>query len=279
MPDLISVLIKRWKFILGLTLVTVIVAYIFVLLSPKKYLAAATALPVNSLTADRARFFNENIEALYSDFGAPEDLDRMEGTGALDTIFIAAADELNLAAHYHLDANGEAFYKAALQLKKNTRINRSGFGELKIRVWDKDRDMAAAMANTLLRKIQQLHQRLQNENSVSALQQINAEYAKKESQFRQVSDSLSSSSGPDAEILQARKTVLLAQLQQYEKLSDQYQLAISTNPQALLTVESARAPLWPDQPKTLPTVLLCGFAAFAFSYLIAIFVESRNAAR
>jgi LPS O-antigen subunit length determinant protein (WzzB/FepE family) len=76
MPDLISVFARWWKFILGLSLLAVVIALLASLLSPKKYLSVATALPANSLMADKARVFNSNIEALYSDFGTPDVIGR-----------------------------------------------------------------------------------------------------------------------------------------------------------------------------------------------------------
>ncbi|MGZ3939284.1 MAG: Wzz/FepE/Etk N-terminal domain-containing protein, partial [Flavisolibacter sp.] len=96
MPDLLLVFSNRWKLVTAITLCATVLALIIAMLSPKKYLSTATALPVNSVTADKARIFNSNIEALYSDFGTPDELDRLEGTARLDTIFIAASEKFNL---------------------------------------------------------------------------------------------------------------------------------------------------------------------------------------
>jgi uncharacterized protein involved in exopolysaccharide biosynthesis len=276
MPDLINVFVKRWKFILGLTLLSAVVGLVVTLFSPKEYLSTATALPVSSFVADKARIFNPNIEELYSDFGTADDLDKLEGTAILDTIFIAASNELELATHYGMENSGEGPYKAAMYLKKNSRINRSAYGELKVKVWDKDRNMAAEIANTLMQSIQKLHQHLQNESSVAILKAIKAGQAIKQEAFRRASDTIGKLTGADAEVWQAKKAVLLEQLQEYDKMIDQYQLAINTNPPVLLTVENARPPLWHDKPKTLLTVLLCAFIAFVFAFLLAIFTESRK---
>src|SRR3954462_8103878 len=100
MPDMVDLIKKRWKFISFFTLLAVIIALLAVLFSPKKYLSAATALPVNSAVADKGRLFNPNIEILYSDFGSPDELDRMEGTALLDTIYISTAQTLQLSQHY-----------------------------------------------------------------------------------------------------------------------------------------------------------------------------------
>ncbi len=276
MPDLFSVLQKRWKFIAGLTLLAAVIALVASLFSPKKFLATTTALPANSLVADKARMFNNNIEQLYSDFGTPDELDRLEGTAMLDTIFIATVKELDLASHYGFENDGEALYKAAMKLKKESKISRSAYGELKIKAWDKDRNLSAAISNTLFKHLHDLHRHLQNESNHSILATLKKEQDYRLNIFKNLSDSLNVASGSDAELLQAKKTVLLSQLQETEKMIDQYQLAVNTNPQVLLTVEAARPPLWHDKPKVLLTVLLSAFAAFALSFLMALFVESRK---
>jgi uncharacterized protein involved in exopolysaccharide biosynthesis len=270
MPDLLLVFAKRWKLITSITTLATIIALIVVLLSPKKYLAVATALPANSMIADKARIFNQNIEALYSEFGTVDELDKLEGTGKLDTLFIAAAEEFKLEEHYKIGASNESLYDAAIKLKKDSRINRSGYGELKVRVWDRDKNLCAQLANFLMKKIQELHQHLQNQADRSVLEKIKEAYALKQKESTQVKDSVKSVS------IQTRLTTLTEQLQSYEKMIDEYQLAISTNIPVLLVVEPARPAVWADRPKIVQTVLLSFFGAFAFSFSLALFIESRK---
>ena len=169
MPDIFLVFSKRWKFILGFTILAAIVALVAALFSPKKYLSVATALPANSVVADKARIFNPNIEALYSDFGSPDELDRLEGTALLDTIFISTAQDYNLPGHYLINSSKEGMFKAAMKLKANSSISRSGYGELKIKVWDVDPNLASEMANSLLQKIQELQEPVQPRDSFQGL--------------------------------------------------------------------------------------------------------------
>lgn len=283
MPDLLDVLAKRWKLIVLLTFCATLIALIFAFISPKQYLSVATALPANSVTADKARIFNQNIEALYSDLGSPDELDRFEGTAALDTIFIATSKELNLPEHYSMNTINEKTFKAALELKRNTKISRSSYGELQVKVWDRDRNMAAQMANYLMQKLQELHQHLQNESNVLTLEKIKQEYALKQNKFLQLSDSMenegsntSTNSTARNEIIKTKLSALTNQLQQYENLIGQYQLAVDTNAPVLLIVENARPSLWPDKPKILQTVLFVFFGALIFSFLLVLFTESRK---
>jgi hypothetical protein len=276
MPDILNVFSKWWKMILGISLLATVVAFIVASVSPKEYLSTATALPVNSMVADKARIFNNNIEALYSDFGTPDELDRMEGTGVLDTLFIATAKEFNLDQHYGYGSSGESWYKAAVRLKKNSKIARSAYGELKVKVWDEDRNLAASVANSLMQGLQNLHMHLQNQNNSTVLAKLKEDYSVRQQDYLQVNDSISRG-GRQAELLMARKVVLFEQLQQYEKMMDQYQLALRTNPQVLLTVEAARPSLWPDKPK-IPQVIVLTFAAsLVLTFLVALMMESRKA--
>ncbi|MGN6163940.1 MAG: hypothetical protein ACTHOF_05295 [Flavisolibacter sp.] len=276
MPDLFSVFVRWWKVILTLSLLAAFIAFIACIISPKKYLSTTTALPANSLIADKARIFNKNIEALYSSFGLPDELDKLEGTAALDTIFIAAAQEFNLPQHYHIQPSAEAISKAVLKLRRNSNISRSAYDELKIKVWDEDRNVAAALANSLMKKIQELHQHLQNENNIAVLQKLKEAYRIKQQQYKSFADSTIGNLKADEEISTAKKTVLLEQLKQYEKAIDEYELAVQTNPQVLLVVEPARSSLWYDKPKTVLTVLLTLAAALLCTFLMSLFLETRK---
>jgi hypothetical protein len=287
MPDLFLVFSRRWKFILGFTILAAIVALAAALFSPKKYLSVATALPANSVVADKARIFNPNIEALYSDFGSPDELDRLEGTALLDTIFISTAQDYNLPGHYLMNSSNEGMFKAAMKLKANSSISRSGYGELKIKVWDVDPNLASEMANSLLQKIQELHQHLQNESNRMIVQRIKEDLAQKAKQYESISGSApakdsgrvsdTASSPMMSGVLRATQIDLLReQIREQEKLVSQYQFAINTNPPVLLVVEKARPALYPDKPRVLALVLFTFFGALLFFLLLAFFLESRK---
>jgi hypothetical protein len=281
MPDLLLTFSKRWKLITLITLLATVVALIIALLVPKKYLSVATALPVNSVTADKARIFNANIEALYSDFGTPDELDRLEGTARLDTIFIAASERFNLGEHYSFGNSTEGTYLAAIRLKKNSKISRSSYGELKVKVWDVDKIEAAELANFLMERIQELHQHLQNQSNLVVLDKLKQQYAVKQREYLEGSDSVGKSQGgslaaPRSEMSKARLVALTDQLKQYENMIGEYQLAATVNSPVLLMVENARPALWPDEPKVLAITLFTFFTALISSFLLVLFIDSRN---
>jgi len=303
MPDIISVLARRGKLIFILTAVATILALVISLLRPKEYLAVATALPANSLAADKARIFNSNIESLYPELGTPDELDRIEGTAKLDTIYIAVADRFDLASHYGVDkSTTDVVYKAAQALKKNTDIRRSAYGELKIRVWDGEPTIAAQLANALLNKLNEIHQHIQNTNNAVVLQRLRQGLTAKQQEFDSIAtemiefqtngmsrindepfddkrlgtDSGRIKPGLTLPHIAARSSTLQQQVKEYENIISQYELAVNTNPQVLIAVENARPSIWPDKPKTAHTVLFAFGASLIFSFLLALLAESRK---
>lgn len=261
MPDLMAAFLRRWKFIIGTSLLVALAAWVATLFAEKEYLSTATALPANSLLTDRARIFNNNIQALYPEIGTVDELDKLEGTGRLDTIYIATADLHNLAAHYGIEQNGEEGYKAAVQLKKNSKVVRTGFGELQVKVWDRDRNLAAALANTLMQNIDTLHRQLQMDNSRTVLQRLKNEYEK------MANDTVAN-----------RKFSFSDKVFRYENFIQEYELSLQTAPHALLQVERARPSLWPDKPKVLITVALAFIAALVSTYLLSLLLSAKKEA-
>jgi uncharacterized protein involved in exopolysaccharide biosynthesis len=271
MPDLFYLISRWWKQILAVVLLSIITAGVTNYLQRKKYLSVATALPASSYSADKARVFNENIEALYSVLGTSDELDMITGTGQLDTIYLAVTDEYNLFDHYHVSEKGNAARsKAASLLKKNARVMKSEYGELKVKVWDTDEDLAPQLANSIMNKIQQVHSDLQNANNQSTLSGLRAGKIR----IRQQLDSLDKPVVP--EYMLTEKKNLEDQLLQYDKLIGEYQLMVDSKPLSLLVVEKARKAAWPDKPRFWPVIIVTAFLSLLFGVLLALLLEKRK---
>lgn len=291
MPDILSVLLQRWRLIVLLTLAGTAAAFLASMLRPKLYVGVITALPVNTLVNDKARIFNQNIEALYSEIGTADELDKLEGTAQLDTVFRAVAVANNLPQHYNLDTTAaDVWEKAVLQLRKNTEVSKTGYGELKIKVWDKNNETAALLANGLLQTINAIHERLQTENNRTILQKLKEAYAEKtvaefetanqmiqfQNRPAKRTDSVMPTPGTSLGDAYTKQTERAEERKQYAKLIHEYELAVRTTPKALLVVEQAHPSPWYDRPKTSRDVLIAFLASLVFSLLLAVFVQSRN---
>lgn len=270
MPDLISIIERWWKLIAGLTIVNTILAFVLLLFMPKQYLSTVTALPASAVSADKSGIFNTNVQELYSSLGNPDDLDKIIGTANLDTLYIALANENNLNHGRKDDLS------AALALKKKIKVIKSEYGELKIKVWNEDSKLAAALANGLFQKLQQLHQSVQNQNNTLILQKLQETYAAMQNKYITQDDSLGIKGPAGAAMLSIKNKNLQDQLNQYEKLIAEYQLVLNTNPPALLVVEHARVSPKPDKPRILQALLLTAFVSVVFGLLLAFFLQGRS---
>lgn len=257
MPDLTDLLKRRWKQILFTVLLSTAVVAVIVFVKRQQYLSVTTAVPASTYSTDRAKIFNDNIEALYSSLGTPDDLDLVTGTARLDTVYLAVTDLFNLADHYRKKEKGEhARIRSAALLKKNTRVMKSGYGELKVKVWDTDPNLAPQLANAVMDQLQAIHTRLQNNSNEVILQGL---LRKKEQLLRQAD----TAGGPGTN----------EQLALYEKYIGEYQLMTETKPPALIIIEKAKPAHWPDRPRRLQIITATAALSLLFTLLLALAIE------
>ena len=123
--------------------------------------------------------------------------------------------------------------------------------------------MAAQIADTLLQKLQALHQALRNQTNALVLQTLNN--ANREMPI---------------DTLQHVATSSLSETpksgQEYKRLLAEYNLMVATNPPALLVVEHARPALYPDNSEKVAAVVLTFFVALLFSMLLAFYREGKK---
>ena len=273
MPDIFYLILKWWKQILAITGLTLLIVGIILFLKPNQYLSIATAVPASSYSADKSKIFNENIEALYSELGNSDDLDMIIGTAKLDTVYLAVTDQFNLFDHYKIPVNDEtARHKAAKLLIRNSKVMKGEYGELKVKMWDTDKNLAPQLANAILDKLQAIHQDLQSINNKASLNGLQKASAKIKFQV----DSIQHISQKNDEMYANRSKGLMDQLQQYEKLINEYQLVIDSKAPVLMVVEKARASSQPDRPRRLQIMIAAGVLSLLFSLLVALVIERRK---
>lgn len=270
MTDIFSLLRRWYKRILLTVLLASGVAAGLSFLVREQYLSVTTALPASIYASDKAAVFNRNIEALYTSLGSADDLDRIVGTAKLDTVYLAVTDRFNLADHYRFKGSPDRTrMKAARSLKKNSRVMKSGYGELKVMVWDTDPKLAPQLANALLEQLDRMHRDLQSEGNANRL------HALRQARARDQDSLLAWRSGPDT----ARSGSVPARIAEYDKLIAEYELLVENPPTVLVTAERARAAMAPDRPKRLRLIVVTAFLAFLFALLAAVVAERKNILR
>ena len=279
MPDLLYLVSKWWKQMLAIVLASLAVVSITLYLKPARYLSTATALPASSYATDKASVFNTNIQQLYSAMGTPDDLDMIVGTGQLDTVYLAIAGQANLADHYKVEEQGDAaIRKAAYLLKANTRVIKSDYSELKIKVWDKDKEVAPMLANAIMDKLQAIHQDIQNSNNISLIKSLQAGREKLQANIDSINNYLKKTLIDEGLTgsYTVRRSALLDQVQQYEKLIGEYQLLVDNKTPVLITVDKARVTDWPDTPKRVPVLVATFVLSLFFALFVILLIEKRK---
>ena len=262
MPDIFDLTVRWWKQMLAIVILSLLAVGIITWLKPRQYLSVATAVPANSFASDRSKIFNQNIEALYSTLGTTDDLDMILGTAKLDTVFLAVTDEFNLFDHYKMSEKGNAArIKAAYMLRDNTKVIKTEYGELKVKVWDTDNNLAPQLANSIMNQLQSIHRNLQSAGNEATLAALKSGRDKLKT-------------GIDSTKTDA--TVLKEQVMQYEKLIGEYQLMVDSKPPVLVIVEPARLSNWPDKPKRMQIMIATGVLSLLFAWMAALILERRK---
>lgn len=273
MPDIITLFSNWWKQILAVVIISLFLAGTILFFKPNLYLSVTTAVPANSLSFDKSRVFSENIEALYSDIGIPDELDIIVGTAQLDTIYLAVTDQFNLHDHYKFSReDGESRQKSAKRLKRNSRIQKGDHGELKVKVWNTDRNLAPQLANALMDHLQKIHQDIQNSNNKIILEVLRKTFGTVQARI----DSLENFSGGNSEKSEMEKNTLIMRGEEYARLIDQYEIIMQVNPPALKITESARPALWPDKPRRAQILIATGVLSLFFALLLSVFLQRRK---
>ncbi len=148
---------RKWKTILLFVLACAIVATITVFVVPQYFRSSATVVSANPALADKGRFFNNNIQALYSYFGSGDDLDRIYGVGDMDTSYKKLVDEFSLVNYYQLSGDSLPLLrrKAVMLLKNDLSFQKTEQNQLKIIAWTKNKQLAADLVNRLVAIIQE----------------------------------------------------------------------------------------------------------------------------
>ena len=282
MPDIFNLIARWWKRMLAVMVLSLLVVGIITFLKPLQYLSVTTAVPASSYASDKGKIFNENIRELYSTLGTTDDLDMILGTANLDTVYLFVTDQFNLFDHYKMKERGDAARpKAALLLKKNTKVMKSEYGELKVKVWDTDKNLAPQLANAIMEKLQDIHQNLQGAGNEATLNGLKLGQQKIIMQIDSINASMEKAitGGGDMNRSMARRNILDSQLHQYEKLITEYQLMVDSKPPVLHVVEIAKPSPWPDRPRRMQIMIATAILSFLFALLAALILERRKISR
>ncbi len=260
---------KHSRFLLIIVLLPVLTAIILSLVLPKEYLSKSSILPVNSRLSDKARYSSDEIAELYSTFGNGEDLDRLYATSRSGSVIMKIVDSFNLTGYYRLQHKKTfAVEAAAKELSSSVDIRKTEYGELQIRVWDKEPQMASYICNAIVDRIDKIQQELYLDFYAASLQKMEQIYSQK----------LSSARAADSTLEKNDSTLLLGdELAAYRKSIADFRMAMQNPPPTLMVLEKAYPSVKPDRPKLLLNVVLTFLVSlFTGTAAILFFANDKN---
>lgn len=247
---------RHSKFLVLIVLLPVLTAIILSLVLPKEYLSKSSILPVNSHLTDKARYSSDEIAELYSAFGNGEDLDRLYATARSGSVIMKMVDSFNLTGYYRLQhKKALAQEAAAKELSSSIDIRKTEYGELQIRVWDKEPQMASYICNAIVDRIDKIQKELYQEFYASSLQKMEQIYSQK----------LSLARADDSTLL------LGDELAVYRKSIAEFRMAMQNPPPTLMVLEKAYPSVKPDKPKLLLNVVLTFLVSLFTGIAIVLF--------
>jgi len=260
---------RHSKFLMLIVLLPVLTAVILSLVLPKEYLSKSSILPVNSRLSDKARYSSDEIAELYSAFGNGEDLDRLYATARSGSLIMKMVDSFNLTGYYRLQhKKAYAAEAAAKELSSSIDIRKTEYGELQIRVWDKEPQMASYICNAIVDRIDKIHKELYLDFYAGSVKRMEQIYSQKLSLARAADSSLNKNDS----------TLLLGdELAAYRKSIADFRMAMQNPPPTLMVLEKAYPSVKPDKPKLLLNVVLT-FLLSLFTGIAAVlfFASDKN---
>ncbi|MDO7848075.1 hypothetical protein Q5H92_17045 [Hymenobacter sp. M29] len=162
-------IINRWKnLVAGAVVLAAVVSIVVALLLPNIYRSTAIFIPTNPQTADPDRLLEENGQSRnkLELGGRAEDLDRAITIGESQPVAELLIKKFGLYKHYEAGAPGDdvADNYVLKEFTDNLSIVHNERDAIELTFMDKDKNLAAQIANTLVQVIDSVNQQLTLEN-------------------------------------------------------------------------------------------------------------------
>ncbi|MBS1741286.1 MAG: hypothetical protein JSS64_12360 [Bacteroidetes bacterium] len=302
--EVIRIIQRRWRFIVGVSLAAMLVGLAFHLIRKKKYEAKAAFFVSNPIFADRSSIF-AGADSRYTDyFGDEDDIDRVIALSESDTIIatIIRNATYDKAHQLHMD---DVFERQKLKerFSKSLNITRTEYKLLELTFTDKDPWMSANVANETVKQLELGYRNFYNQKKRSVYNSIQNRLQNLDSSIASLTDTLAmlrqqsgitdlisparlnlitgnvkTNGGPNAgryvEVIQnfeATKDMLVSDRAKYVSLMEQYSTGVGPDEIKLLhSITIARPPVTPAGPSGWLIIAASFFVGLFFSVLFVL---------
>lgn len=268
-----EVIRKRWKQSLIIVFIATVAAGAVLFLQKPYFRSSAVFTAANPNLGDRSNIYRTEFWEQYFYYGGEFDNDRLMAIAKSEEMCRFMVDSFKLISHYKINATDQrAAFLADYEYKENIRIHKNEFGHVKINVWDTDKQLAAAIANAIMKRVNEKSVASVNNMKVEILQKLKIDFNAQKDSLQEVEKNLQNNT--DA-FLSARKLDLITQLNEKEKLIQQFNTSVN-NVSALFVIEEALPAFKKDKPQILAGVIMAAVVSFVFSVLFLLLLEWRE---
>jgi capsular polysaccharide biosynthesis protein len=192
--DFINSALKWKKPIIILCLIAIIGSGAIGISMDKIYESITTIYPANPSLTDKSTLFNSgnngNSVELY---GSKEDVDRIISIAKSGQVLVHVIHKFNLFDHYKVkidEVKGGHYDAAISKLKKNLDIVKTEYRGVEIKVRDKNKDLAAKIANEIVAKADEVAQTMIMESRNEIKKMFDTALEEKLHKVDEITDSL-----------------------------------------------------------------------------------------
>ncbi len=192
--NLLFLIVKHWRILTMVTIITIVVSFICACLIPPKYKSTVVLLPTSTNGLSQVVLTDGNYDEYLdvTQFGDDMSVDRMVQLLNSRDIKDHLIQKFNLIAYYGLDTN-KKYWQTKLYkgLQNDIKSSRNNFLGVEITVSNKNPQLAADMANEIAYYYDTLKQDIITQRTKLAFEIVQAEMDSLESVIKQTNDSLS----------------------------------------------------------------------------------------
>lgn len=243
--EIIKLLLKKKKILIWAGIIAIIVSVLVSLVLPNYYESTVTFYPSDPKMTDRSLLFQSEMNFAGNTFGDKLDADRLISIGKSGQIVTYCVQEFDLYKHFDIDPNAKyAHFKMNERFSKNYTIQKNEYGAVEVHVLDQNPDLAAKMANSIVKKIDEIHTGMVSSNKQEIVKLFESESTKKKKDLEYLQDSLRAliQSGADTISIHSLKKIIQTSLVDYNQINTLYNQNLASankNLSAVFIVEQA----------------------------------------
>lgn len=245
---------KRSKPILLISFLALIGAFIVthpsLKILPPEYESHSVIFPANLSMTDRPYLFESSsaVDVQLDQFGDKHDVDRFVSIAKSGQVLAHLVTKYNLIEHYEIKADRVKYpFTAAMsELKQNYQAFKNEFEGAEVWVTDKDKELAAEMANEAVAYSDRINRDMLLEGRKNMMKILEKHTDAKQKELNDLTNQIEQAPTEQKKVLEIKLVLATEQLTKYSNIHDQYKLITEQDFNSIHVMEKA----YPSEKET-----------------------------